>query len=338
MKKINMLNSSELTLKYEQQADRLREMDSSEERTAQLKAFLADLEKVILDITGDVLDYKFILRRELTPDQLELLDELLGLRCWALNTLFDEHCSEEEVRRFSAVNSKLYGMTQRMYERVNIVKEHLQSMPMHEEDDDVMVEAKLCFWEDRASSVLELEDDGYYGSDFTRMIILLSIIDRDYKCYDEIESVFTSPKIENGRAIMTDDIQNDLDDDVSWGEGYLNHPKFSDIIICHAVHDICTHKNYSIPDLLRMNTFEVSVEVKIQQIQDQDGARCFWTEDYSIDQIKAKLLAESEHRPAGVSKADFLKRRADANGILDINSDLEDFQDLIYSDLDIRKL
>ena len=330
-----MMISSELTLKYEQQADRLREMDSSEERTTQLKAFLTAMEKDALDITGDVLDYKMSLTRKLSPDQLQQLDELLILRCWALNELFDEHCSEEEVRRFTAVNNKLYGMTQRMYERVRLAKEHLQSMPLHEEDDDVMVEAKLCFWGDGASSVLELEDDGYYGSDFTRMIVLLSIIDRDYKCFDEVESVFTSPNIENGRVIMIDDFQNDLDDGVTWGEGYLNHPKFSDIIICHAVHDICTHKNYSIPDLLRMNTFEVSVDVKIQQIQDQDGARCFWNLVYSVDQIKAKLLAEAEHRPAGVSKADFLKMRAEAYGILDINSDLEDFQDLIYSDLDL---
>ena len=78
-----------------------------------------------------------------------------------------------------------------MYERVNIAKEHLQSMPLHEEDDDITVEAKLCFWEDGASSVLELEDDGYYGSDFTRMIVLLSIIDRDYKCYDNISTILS---------------------------------------------------------------------------------------------------------------------------------------------------
>ena len=334
MKKINMMISSELTLKYERQAESLRNIESCEDKTTRLKALVADLENDILKISGDVLDYKIILRKELTPDLLEQLDELLCLRCWALNELFDKHCSEEEVRRFAAVNSRLYGMTQRMYERVNMVNEHLQSMPLHEEDDDVMIEAKLCFWEDGTSSVLELEDDGYYGSDFTRMIVLLSIIDRDYKCYDEVESVFTSPELKNGRAIIIDDLQNDLDDGVSWGEGYLNHPKFSDIIICHAVHDICTHKNYSIPDLLRMNTFEVSVDVKIQQIQDQDGARCFWTEDYSVEQIKAKLLDEAEHRPVGVSKEDFLKKRAEAYGILDANSDIKNFQDLIYSDLD----
>lgn len=38
------------------------------------------------------------------------------------------------------------------------------------------------------------------------------------------------------------------------------------IVICHAVHNVCEHKNFSIPDLLRMNTFEVTVEMKIQHI------------------------------------------------------------------------
>ena len=50
-------------------------------------------------------------------------------------------------------------------------------------------------WGDGASSVLEIEDDAYYGSDFTRMIVLLAIVDRDYKCYDEIGQVNLSPRL-----------------------------------------------------------------------------------------------------------------------------------------------
>lgn len=64
------------------------------------------------------------------------------------------------------------------------------------------------------------------------------------------------------------------------------------------------------PDLLRMNTFEVSVEMKIQQIVNQDGSRCFWMQDYTNEQIKDKLLAEAEHRPIGVSLGDFIYRRS----------------------------
>ena len=36
-------------------------------------------------------------------------------------------------------------------------------------------------------------------------------------------------------------------------------PELDSVCVCHAVHDICTHKDYSIPDLLRMDDFFVDV-------------------------------------------------------------------------------
>ena len=114
----------------------------------------------------------------------------------------------------------------------------------------------------------------------------------------------------NGKLIPDDtEINNRMDDGTTWAEAWLRHPKLDHLVICHAVHDICTHKNYSIPDLLRMNTFEVSVDIKIQQIEDQDGARCFWIQNYTPEQAKAKILAEAQHRPAGMSLGDFVYRR-----------------------------
>ena len=310
MRKHNIdIFSSELLVKYDQWSEQIRLMSTSGEKTSSLKSFIHDIEADMLDITGDVLDYSNRRIRDLTPYQFDLLDCLLLLRCWALNNLFDEHCTDEEVRRFAAINDKLYEMTERMYERARMVNELIKTMPLHEKDDDVDVEAKLKFWEDGASSVLEIEDDAYYGSDFTRMIVLLAIVDRDYKCYDEIGQVNLSPRLVDGKVVSDDDIINDLDDGTTWAEAWLRHPKLDHLIVCHAVHDICTHKNYSIPDLLRMNTFEVSVDIKIQQIEDQDGARCFWIHNYTPEQAKAKILAEAQHRPAGMSLGDFVYRR-----------------------------
>ena len=310
MRKHNIdIFSSELLVKYDQWSEQIRLMSTSGEKTSSLKSFIHDIEADMLDITGDVLDYSNRRIRDLTPYQFDLLDCLLLLRCWALNNLFDEHCTDEEVRRFAAINDKLYEMTERMYERARMVNELIKTMPLHEKDDDVDVEAKLKFWEDGASSVLEIEDDAYYGSDFTRMIVLLAIVDRDYKCYDEIGQVNLSPRLVDGKVVSDDDIINDLDDGTTWAEAWLRHPKLDHLIVCHAVHDICTHKNYSIPDLLRMNTFEVSVDIKIQQIEDQDGARCFWIQNYTPEQAKAKILAEAQHRPAGMSLGDFVYRR-----------------------------
>ena len=299
-----------MNLKYSLRADYIRKMNPSVERTASLKSFIIDIEKDILGIAGDVLDYSLIIRKRLSPGQFELLDSLLDLRCWALNSMFEVHCSDEEVRRFTDINDKLYTMTERMYERARMVNKLIKTMPLHEKDDDVEVEAKLRFWEDGAPSVLEIEDDEFYGSDFTRMIVLLSLIDNDYRSYDEIERVAIYPKLAEGKLISDEtEIKNDMDDGTTWAEAWLRHPKLDHLVICHAVHDICTHKNYSIPDLLRMNTFEVSVDIKIQQIEDQDGARCFWIQNYTSEQVKAKLLAEAEHRPAGMSLGDFVYRR-----------------------------
>ena len=304
------MDNSELNLKYSLRADYIRKMNPSVERTASLKSFIIDIEKDILGIAGDVLDYSLIIRKRLSPGQFELLDSLLDLRCWALNSMFEVHCSDEEVRRFTDINDKLYTMTERMYERARMVNKLIKTMPVHEKDDDVEVEAKLRFWEDGAPSVLEIEDDEFYGSDFTRMIVLLSLIDNDYRSYDEIERVSIYPKLAEGKLISDEtEIKNDMDDGTTWAEAWLRHPKLDHLVICHAVHDICTHKNYSIPDLLRMNTFEVSVDIKIQQIEDQDGARCFWIQNYTSEQVKAKLLAEAEHRPAGMSLGDFVYRR-----------------------------
>ena len=330
MRKHNIdIFSSELLVKYDQWSEQIRLMSPSAEKTSSLKSFIHDIETDILDITGDVLDFRNRKIRDLSPDQFDLLDSLLLLRGWALNSLFEVHCTDEEVRRFSAINDKLYAMTESMYERAQMVNELIKTMPLHEKDDDVEVEAKLKFWEDGAPSVLEIEDDEFYGSDFTRMIVLLSLIDSDYKSYDEIERVAIYPKLVDGKLIPDNtEIKNDMDDGTTWAQAWLRHPKLDHLIVCHAVHDICSHKNYSIPDLLRMNTFEVSVDIKIQQIEDQDGARCFWTNDYTPEKVKAKLLAEAEHRPAGMPLGDFIYRRCRVY--------YEDVVDNVPAELDCR--
>ena len=320
---------SEIYKKYETLSNNIHEMIEGEEKVLLLKMLVKDIEKDIIGIAGDVLDYSLIIRKRLTPGQFEMLDALLDLRGWALNSLFDVHCSDEEVRRFTAINDKLYTMTESMYERARMVNELIKTMPLHEKDDDVEVEAKLKFWEDGAPSVLEIEDDEFYGSDFTRMIVLRSIIDSDYKSYDKIERVAIYPKLVDGKLIPDDtEIKNDMDDGTTWAEAWLRHPKLDHLIVCHAVHDICTHKNYSIPDLLRMNTFEVSIDIKIQQIEDQDGARCFWIQNYTPEQAKAKILAEAEHRPVGMPLGDFVYGRC--------NVYYKDLTDCVPAEFDCR--
>ena len=275
---------------------------------------LKDLESEIKKIVGaDVCS--FTKEHTKYDAKYEKIKELLNVRQTLLNELF--FATSEEIIRLEQVNSLLDELTKKMFHRTaSLYRTLLSSYRDKEFDDDYEVIGSLkcnvdyglegeCY-----DTVLKLDNDEFYGSDFTRMIVLLSLIDTDYRSYDEIERVAIYPKLAEGKLISDEtEIKNDMDDGTTWAEAWLRHPKLDHLVICHAVHDICTHKNYSIPDLLRMNTFEVSVDIKIQQIEDQDGARCFWIQNYTSEQVKAKLLAEAEHRPAGMSLGDFVYRR-----------------------------
>lgn len=94
------------------------------------------------------------------------------------------------------------------------------------------------------------------------MIELVSLLmEKSRHRVAEIESAIVSYR-PGCNPSMTDeelDCVNTLDDGETWAEGCLMRPELDSICICHAVHDICTHKDYSIPDLLRMDDFFVDV-------------------------------------------------------------------------------
>lgn len=258
---------SERYMQYEDRKQALDLMPTSEERTELLGNYVRDLESDILKITGRQTEYSDLMRR-VSPSKIQEVSYMLMFRCWALNTMFYDHCSNNELKRFATINEHLYNTTQHMYERTNMAKDFLQTMATHEKDSDVLIESKLQFRCDDVADVLKLEYDEYYGSDFANMITLLSTIDRDFYHREEIDQIYLQSEIIDGKVVVKDDIINVLDDGRSWSEGYLRHEKLSHLVICNAVHDICDHKSYSIPDLLRMNSFEVSVEIKIQSIHD----------------------------------------------------------------------
>ena len=117
---------------------------------------------------------------------------------------------------------------------------------------------------------------------------------------EEIESTLAKSIEPDDNPSMSDaelGFADDFDDGSTWAEGWLDHPAFKHICICHAVHDICTHKSYSIPDLLRMNDFWCEVKITHQHIVEQDGSRREWWNSCSFEEFRKKLLLEAEHRP-----------------------------------------
>ncbi len=273
---------------------------------------LAEREQKILSITGNPLDCRNCswLKDE---GKKEVVGSLLSERYLILSEMFDQHCSDSEVERFERQNERLYSLTGDMFSRTGKLYRQMLSTPLDDKDDDLTVEGSLRFWGDSAQDVISLEDDDYYRSDFTKMIIVNAMLQQDKFGFMEVMNC--SPYWSASKDLkptMSDKelgLENTLDDGTTWAEGWMRHPKLDHICVCYATHAFITHSGYSIPDFLRMNTFEVNVNVTIQQISEQDGSRLRWWENSLGQRFVDKFLHESGHRPAGQSLGDFIWNR-----------------------------
>ena len=208
----------------------------------ELKATLKFVEDKILRI----MDYQgWMMKKELEKQVKELLSD----RHFILGKMFRLHVTEQEVLRFREVNGHLQELTRKMFSEHNKLLDSLLGNPVLSVAcwDDVVVESRLDVDED--AEVLHYDDDNGYGSYFSQMIDAIAWTE-DL----EIRSLCTTlgEKPEPDR----------LDDGCSWAEGCLDVPQFDSIGVCYAVHDLCTHKNYSVPDLLRIRSYSVLNTVK----------------------------------------------------------------------------
>ena len=208
----------------------------------ELKATLQFVEDKMLRIMDN---QGWMMKKELE----EQVKELLSDRHFILGKMFRLHVTEQEVTRFRDVNDHLSELTRKMFSEHVKLLDSLKDNPILSVGswDDIVVESKLDVDED--AEVLRYDDDDDYGSDFLHMIDAIAWTENL-----EIHSFYT---------ILGEKPEPDrLDDGSSWAEGCLDVPQFKDIDVCYAVHDLCTHKNYSVPDLLRIRSFSVLNTIK----------------------------------------------------------------------------
>lgn len=142
----------------------------------QLKAELKNLEARILEITHNPVDYKHysaFLDWRGDEKSVEAVEELMLDRSYILNLLFEVHCTPAEVARLEKINDMLLEMTNRTYHQTADLVRALMVMDKDDMDDDFELEGRLFPLFDIPYSVLRLEDDNYYGSDFIRMAAIL---------------------------------------------------------------------------------------------------------------------------------------------------------------------
>ena len=280
---------------------------------AQLKSELKNLETRILEITHDPLaemdDIRFIAWSN-NKQSVAKVTKMMKARQRILDALFERHCTDSEIARLERINNLLREMTDRTFKRTANLFRALLSMPKDNLDDDFEIDGKLVPEFDMQYSVLRLEDDAYYGSDFIRMAAILQKTEKFFQ-----EMVHTSPLVEGLDGYtpsMSDDeldCTNNLDDGMSWHGGALRNPKLNHITIHHALYALYSHMHYSIPDVLRVNDFKIEVTLKVQQFSDQEGNRLWWWHKYDLPQFKNVLLKEIASRPEGLSQEDALLQR-----------------------------
>lgn len=255
-------------------AEDLTDYIYNENDVAKRRALLLEVEAEIKKLMGEQEKGSLDLRH-IGAVQIEKIQDLIGTRSLILNRMFQ--ATSQEIKRFEAVNELLNSLTKKMYHRMANLYRTLINSPKDESfDDDYVVSGTLKYVYNDEDSILILPEDGYYGSDFAYMIELIYYLLEDYNGgVPEIEecSCNYSPK---HTSDMTDEQLHCVDvwdDGVTWAEGLLRRPELKHIVLCHAVHDICTHKPYSIPDLLRLNDFWVEAHLVCQHIIDQNGKR-----------------------------------------------------------------
>lgn len=205
----------------------------------ELKATLRFVEDKILS----TIDFDgWMMKKELEEQVRDLLSE----RHFIMGKMFRLHVTEQEVVRFREVNDHLLELTRKMFCEHKKLLDSLKGNPVLSVTswDDVVVESSLGVDED--AEVLRYDDDDDYGSDFLHMFDAIAWTE-DL----EIHSCCTTL----GEKPEPDHLDNSSR--WSWAEGCLDVPQFEGIGVCYAVHDLCTHKNYSVPDLLRIRSYSL---------------------------------------------------------------------------------
>ena len=177
------------------------------------------------------------------------LVKLIEERKNALDALIQ--ATPNEVMRMDKLNDQLKAITRQMHERVAIVNEDAAKIFV---DGNFKVEGRLNYNPNAAGAILQLENDDYFGSDFAKIHQVIDMLfDQGYlpiKCAD---------------FVRASDLVNDFDDG-KWETAYEDWQpqadKFKYINICFAIHSLNAYHPYSIPDILRMNNFDVTVTIK----------------------------------------------------------------------------
>ena len=184
-----------------------------------------------------------------SDDKGAYLAKLIEERKDALDALFQ--ATPNEVVRMDKLNDQLKAITRQMHERVAIVNEDAAKIFV---DSNFEVEGRLNYNPNVAGAIIQLENDDYFGSDFTKIMRVVDMLNEqgfirpDFVDFDDCSNL--------GKEMGT------LDDITTYEDWQPGAEAFKNLNICLALHSFNAYQPYSLADILRMNKFCVTVTVK----------------------------------------------------------------------------
>ena len=183
--------------------------------------------------------------RKFSEQEREVLHSLWSTRVRILNEMM-LHPTDAEIARLGHQNDKLRELSKDAFAQGrNLWKSLLHSPSLMANEDYYDVEEHVDFcWNDE-DSVLKMDNDDYYGSDFEYML--------HFHC-----NFRDSGRYYVGEPLVADDGTN-------WNLDYLDNQAFDRFCICHLLHSLHSHEYYSLPDILRMDDFYVHVWLQYER-------------------------------------------------------------------------
>lgn len=169
----------------------------------------------------------------------DLVREELSTRAYILNHMFALHCTPAEVNRFEEVNNALLKLEKVFHNWHNFLQGQV-SVIRGLDGESFQLDTYLNGSIDEDTPLYTMEEDSYYKSRWREMLDAISET-------SEIEAICN--------------YSSNLEDGVSWAEGPLCIPQLKHICVCYLIHALCTHLNYSIPDILRMTTYRIDYRI-----------------------------------------------------------------------------
>lgn len=192
-------------------------------------------------------------------EKRENVTGLLARRCNILNDVFGNPVAGavDESNRLEIVNSRLFQLTGRAYGRIGELEDAISNAASRADEDIKKIVSRLRFVYDGEDSVLKLENDRYYGSNFTLII----------KALYELSVARGADVI-----VSTDDYEEIDHDKVATFPFWRCKECFMDVMICKALEKLAYDNHYSAPDLCRLNNFVSEVTIVMSQTTDQLGS------------------------------------------------------------------